>query len=173
MSKTKFSISEILRDEFRTLNDFSTKKTSILDVFINLILPFFIAIFLVYLGRVITGGTIDSILTAFSVFAALLLNLMILVYTVVTRENSVEEDRKKDKLKLRLLRETYTNIQFAVLVSVFIIIVLLLMQFMPTWNWLDLSFSIIVYYFVFVFVFTILMILKRTYVIMKGEMGEL
>lgn len=173
MSKTKFSVSDILRDEIKTLRNFATKKTSYVDVFINLIFPFLVAIALIIFGKIIKGGAIDSILTAFSVFSALLLNLMILVYTVVTRENNKDAGKNKDQLKLQLLRETYTNIQFAVLISVFVIIVLLLMLFLPNFEWLELILSFIVYYIVFVFVFTIMMILKRTYVIMKNEMGEL
>ena len=166
---SKFSISEILRDELHTLRDFSNEKASKLDIFLNLVVPgIFSAIFVLF-NRLILGAMINSILTAFSVFAALLLNLMILIYTIVTRENGKDESSGKDKLKLTLLKETYTNIQFAVSVSVFIIICLLLILFLPYNLYVESSLSFLIYYFIFVFILTIFMVLKRTHIIMKRE----
>jgi amino acid permease len=168
---SKFSISDILRDELHTLRDFSSGKVSKTDIFLNLVLPGILSLSFVWFNRMISGGMINSILTAFSVFAALLLNLMLLVYTIVTRENSKSENSAKDELKLMLLKETYTNIQFAVLMSVFIIICLLLILFLPTNAYIENLFSLLIYYFIFVFIFTILMVLKRTHIIMKREIS--
>lgn len=166
---SKFSITEILRDELRTLRDFSTNKASKLDIFLNLVAPGILSAIFIWFNRLISGAIINSILTAFSVFAALLLNLMILVYTIVTKENGKDETSGKDKLKLSLLTETYTNIQFAVLVSVFIIICLLLILFLPYNRYIESSLSFLIYYFIFVFILTIFMVLKRTHIIMKRE----
>ncbi len=169
---SKFSIIDILRDELSTLRDFSSGNLSKIDIFVNLFFPAMLSIMFVSFDRLISGSMINSILTAFSVFAALLLNLMILVYTIVSRENSKSEETKKDKLKLMLLKETYTNIQFSVLMSVFIIICLLLILFLPSSKYINVTLSLLIYYFIFVFIFTILMVLKRTHIVMKQEISS-
>ncbi len=166
---SKFSITEILLDQVRTLRDNSAKRSSKFDIFMNLVFPGIISTIFIGCNRLISGAMINPILTAFSVFAALLLNMMVLIYTIVIRENSKDENSGKDKLKLSLLAETYTNIQFAVLVSVFIIICLLLILFLPYNIYIESSLSFLIYYFIFVFIFTMFMVLKRTHIIMRKE----
>ncbi len=166
---SKFSITEILLDQVRTLRDLRTKRASKFDIFLNLVFPGIISIIFIWCNRLILGAMINPILTAFSVFAALLLNMMVLIYTIVIRENSKDETSGKDKLKLSLLAQTYTNIQFAVLVSVFIIICLLLILFLPYNIYIESALSFLIYYFIFVFIFTMFMVLKRTHIIMKRE----
>ncbi len=168
---SKFSITDILRDELHTLRDFKSGKVSKIDFFLNLLFPVILSIIFVGFNRLISGGMINSILTAFSVFAALLLNLMILVYTIVTRENSKTDKSERDELKLTLLKETYTNIQFSVLLSIFTIVGLLLLLFLPSYVWIAIILSALIYYFIFTFIFTMLMVLKRTHIIMKHEIS--
>lgn len=163
---SKFSVGNIVKDHFRTLRNFGTEKIELSSVSINFVLPAIIAAIFVYFVLIIRNAEFDVILTAFSVFAALLLNLMILLYSVLNRE-SEKKDEQKNKMKMRLLKETYSNIEFSVLTSVIIIVIILLMLFIPYNFYFDLTASFIVYYLIFVFITTLFMVLKRMHSIMS------
>lgn len=165
---TKFSFYSIIMDHISTLYNYNTKKMDWLSIFIDLILPFIISILFIYYKIIIITREFTVILTAFSVFAALLLNLMILIYSIMNKERDKEE-KTQDNQKLGLLKETYENIQFTVLSSVIIILLILIMLFIPFNIYLELTLSFIVYYFIFTFIFTLFMILKRTHAIMSNE----
>ena len=83
---TKFSFYRIVKDHINTLYNDDTKKIDKLSIFIDLILPFLIAILFIYFRIIILQREFTVILTAFSVFAALLLNLMILIYSIMNKE---------------------------------------------------------------------------------------
>ena len=94
---SKFSINSIATAHFRTLSNYRTGKTEISSVFINLIFPLIIAFVFTYFKLLIATGEFNVILTAFSVFAALLLNLMILLYSILNREKEKRNDEKNPK----------------------------------------------------------------------------
>lgn len=163
---SKFSVGNIVKDHFRTLRSFRTEKIELSSVSINFVLPAIVATIFVYFELMIRNTEFDVILTAFSVFAALLLNLMILLYSVLNRE-SEKKDEQKNKIKMRVLKETYSNIEFSVLTSVIIIVIILLMLFIPYYFYFDLTASFIVYFLIFVFITTLFMVLKRMHSIMS------
>lgn len=165
---SKFSVNKIVTDHIKTLYINGTNKSDKVAIFINFILPFIIAILFTYFGIIIVSKEFTVILTAFSVFAALLLNLMILVFSIVNREKEKSDD-KKDMEKIKLLKETYENIQFTVLVSVIIIVIILFMLFIPFNINFELVLSFVIYYLVFTFIVTLFMVLKRTHAIMSNE----
>lgn len=165
---SKFSVNKIIRDHINTLYDERTKKKDKTAIFANFILPLIVAILFIYFRIIILSSEFTVILTAFSVFAALLLNLMILVFSIVNREKEKGDD-KRDMKKINLLKETYENIQFTVLISVIIIVLILLMLFIPFNIILDLVLSFATYYLIFTFIVTLFMVLKRTHSIMSGE----
>ena len=165
---TKFSFYRIIKDHIRTLYNYDTKKADKFAIFLDLIVPFIIGSIFIYFKIIIIKQEFTVILTAFSVFAALLLNLMILIYSIVNKEKDKNQD-KQDPLKLKLLKETYENIQFTVLISVIIIFAILLMLFIPFNIYLEFILSFIAYYFIFTFIFTLFMILKRTHAIMSNQ----
>jgi amino acid transporter len=165
---SKFSVNRIVSDHISTLRINGTDNRDWSAIFTNFILPLIVAILFIYYGIIIVSREFTVILTAFSVFAALLLNLMILVFSIVNREKEKDEE-KRDIMKIQLLKETYENIQFTVLTSVIIIVVILFMLFIPFNTYLALILSFVVYYLVFVFIVTLFMVLKRTHSIMSKE----
>ena len=169
---TKFSFYKIITDHISTIYIYSEngnhKRKDWLSIFIDLILPFIIAISFICFKIIILAKEFTVILTAFSVFAALLLNLMILIYSIMNKENDKEE-KAKNKKKLDLLKETYENIQFTVLSSVIVIFLILALLFIPFNICIEFILSFIIYYFIFTFIFTLFMILKRTHAIMSNE----
>lgn len=165
---SKFSVNKIVRDHINTLYIYGTEKTDNIAVFINFILPLIASILFISFGVIIISSEFTVILTAFSVFAALLLNLMILVFSIVNREKEKDGD-KMDREKIKLLKETYENIQFTVLISVIIIVIILVLLFIPFNFYLDLVLSFAIYYLVFTFIVTLFMVLKRTHAIMSNE----
>ncbi|MGP6220959.1 hypothetical protein [Caldiplasma sukawensis] len=170
---SKFSVFRIVVDHFNTLYDYKKSNDDkiardYLSIFINFILPLLVAVLFIWFRIFIKQSEFTVILTAYSVFAALLLNLMILVFSIVNRERE-KPSEKRDTKKINLLRETYENIQFTVLISVLIIFLILLMLFIPSDYYLVAIFSFWVYYLIFVFLVTLFMVLKRTHAIMSKE----
>ncbi len=170
---SKFSVFKIVVDHYNTLynygeSDENKKKRDYFGIFVNFVVPLVIASLFIRYEIFIQQNEFTVILTAYSVFAALLLNLMILVFSIVNRERE-KPGEQRDLKKIQLLKETYENIQFTVLTSVLIILAILLMLFIPSNLYLVAVLSFVIYYLVFIFIATLFMVLKRTHAIMSQE----
>ncbi len=148
--------------------DYNTSKLSKYDVTASFVLPLVISLLFLCFGRIINALIVGRLLTAFSVFAALMLNLLFVIYSVKSREKT-KNDKDIDKLKIKLLNETNSNIQFEILIAIFVIIILIIFLFIPNIAWLVRLLSFLTLYLVFVFVVTLFMILKRTATIMAKD----
>jgi hypothetical protein len=116
---------------------------------------------------------VNVLVTALSVFAALLFNLLLLIFDII-RKSKNEPDTQD--IKLGLLKEIYANISYSIFVSIVSIMVLLV----PLLNidipriasismHVDKVVSFIIYFLIGNFVLTLLMILKRVHVLLTEE----
>src|ERR1041384_1956640 len=114
---SKINVLDIIRDHLQTLVHEHNGQRSMGDYFLFFGLPTIVAGLL--LGfKVVFGSNIGGILiTAFSIFAALLFNLLLLVYDIVKKTEEL--------LKRRFLKDIYSNISYAVFISIALIILLL------------------------------------------------
>lgn len=178
---TKLDVTSIVEDHFKTLKNQDTLKIHFPDIFIFFVVPLIIAFFLTSLQVLLNDVIANALITSFSVFAALLFNLLLLVYDIAEKtsipNNSVTTDEvvvKRLEVKKKSLYHIYINVSFSILVSV-VEVILLILYFLKIKTCILFGFTICflpkippllsfsVYYFTGLFVFTMLMILKRIY----------
>jgi hypothetical protein len=166
----KINISFIVRDHLATLRDNVTGKRSIGDLFLFFVLPLAFSGFLVWGIHNPVDRTISNILiTSLSIFSALLLNLLMLIYDLVRKED-LKTAPGKNNLVGQLLREIFANISYSIVVSVFCVAILLIAYLdLLSGIFLDI-FSLAVYSLVLQFLLTLFMVLKRVHVLLSLQM---
>jgi hypothetical protein len=176
----KIGVLSIVKDHYKTLENYNTQKVYYPDIFLFFIFPLIIAFFLTSLQVLLSDTIANALITSFSVFAALLFNLLLLVYDISGKPptNHMSEERVGNKKEI--LKQIYINVSFSILISVIEVIVLILYFLkVKTCNLWGISIcfiseippflSFIVFYLTGVFVLTLLMILKRIYKLLSTE----
>lgn len=176
---TKFSNLQILKDHVKTLRFNNSGGTDVPSIIMNFVFPMILSFIFLYFHSFLQSSIITVLITVLSIFIALLLNLLFLMYSILSRrlhreneENALQVEGKgisENKIRIRLLKETYFNVQFSVLVCVYALIAVILYVLLPKEFYLDLVLGFIVYYLLFVFITTLLMILKRTHTLFSRE----
>jgi len=171
---TKINISNIILDHLGTLkNDQGTaylKADIALFYFVPLILASYLAI-----GVDIDIGKFSTTLSAiFSIFAALLFNLLLLIYTIFDKKNEkikndVDYDRK-EKIRINLIKEIYSNISYSIFISLICLIFVVLSNNVSGYT--EKTFSFYTYFFSINFFLTLLMVLKRIHVLLSDEFAN-
>jgi hypothetical protein len=164
----KIDISQIIKDHIDTLRDFANGKTSWWDLLLFFGLPLLASSLILFgMGTLIDRASSNILITSLSVFSGLLLNLLMLIYDLMNREEHEAGAAKKPSVLARLLREIFANLSYSILVSVFCVAILLI-------AYLDIRsgvflriFSFVVYFLVIQFVLTMFMVLKRVHVLMS------
>ncbi len=139
---------------------------------------------MLYAGVLLTDSLVNGLITSFSIFSALLFNLLLLVYSIA--EKNPDSTKITDQLEIKknaqrreLLREIYINVSFSILIST-ISVVILLTYFLKISNcffwkvnlcsfqWL---LAAILYYLSIQFLLTLFMVLKRIYKLLAKAFG--
>jgi hypothetical protein len=164
----KGNILGIIVDHYKTFYNFRTKKISIIDYMLHLLLPILCSFFLYEKLKVsFTSSLISLLITLLSIFAALLLNLLILIYTIKQKEND-ESARNK------LMKEISSNISYGIIISIVLLILLIVLafildkQFCPNTICIDIL-NLLTWFFLTQFFLVILMILKRVYIVLMSK----
>ena len=116
---SKINVLPIIARHFDTLRDHATGKRSKADIFIFFVVPLIASGAALYFRIALTSDALNAVLASFSIFAGLLLNLLLLVYTRAGEEVRIDVFAANIK---RFVRQLSDNIEFAVLVSVFVVI---------------------------------------------------
>lgn len=162
----KLDVRQIVGDHIRTLVDQRTDRTSTWDLVVFFVLPALLSALIVCAGIRLDDTQTTVLITALSVFAALLFNLLLLTHSIVKQPTGERRAPRK-----RLLREVYANISFAILIAVLAIIVLLAGvlfrgEAIALWS------SATVYFLVMTFLLTLFLVLKRIHVMLREEFEE-
>ena len=191
----KINILSVFAEHISTLKKYGSDKYSISDIIIFLVSPAILAFILLFACNIpLKGNLIMILVTSFSIFAALLFNLLLLIYDIVSKHNKngwgISDKTKKNRkltLKEKLLKETYVNISFNITISVISIILLIALYFITEtvsletykiniyslvlnpFQYLISLFSFAVYYFLIQFMLTLLMIIKRINILLSKE----
>jgi hypothetical protein len=163
----KINISEIVTDHIKTLKAYHSERQSWSDILIFFFVPAVLAGLLARSREEFSSDFAGLLAAILSVFAALLFNLILLIYDIVSRQ---EEANGSNEVRHTLLRQIYSNVSFCILVSIFTLLLLLVYSFhfqIPAWAHRALAFSI--YYLVGVFLLTLFMVLKRIHVVLRKE----
>lgn len=162
---TKINIKKIVIDHFKTLRDANTNRIRISDYLLFLGVPLIVSVIIVFSFNILLSDNLINILiTSLSIFVGLLLNLLVIIFDVVTK---LKEKEKHDTLKKNFLKEIYSNISFSILLSLVAIIFLVLSL---TDNcYLKLISNVICDMLLLFFSMTLLMILRRVHILLSNE----
>lgn len=172
----KIDVSRILVAQVRTMRDNSTQRYSKPDLLVFFGIPFLLSILGPNYGWRFNADVLYALLEAFSIFGGLLLNLLILVYTL---SSNTDHPSALATIRRTLIKELHDNIAYSILVSIIIVIVaivatahLKMHEVLPvvsfTGHWMTGS----VIFLTTNFFLTVLMILKRIYVILNQTLDK-
>jgi len=161
----KINVLNIVRDHISTLRDYKTKKVSISDLFLFSLSPALISVLFLVFSGVMDETMVTLLTTSLSIFAALLFNLLLIIYDAVRKEESLNS---ANNLRKPYLKEVFNNISFCILTSV-LAIVLLLIYSQVSIFFLQYLLTFFSYYLVALFILTLFMVLKRTHILLSKE----
>jgi hypothetical protein len=158
----KINVLKIIDSHLDTLKNDNSKKAEFDDYFTFLILPLIFASVLMWFDIYLNNDAVNIIITVLSIFVGLLINVIVLIFDMVKRDA---------KLKNAILKQLLSNIAFTILLSTISILFTLgtyveSLYIREISNWL-------VYFCLSVFLLTILMILKRMYILFANEIEEI
>lgn len=187
----RINIIQIFRSHLNTLYDYGAlnwngqRKIPIADKITFAISPLVFSLILVLLELRIDNEYLSIIITSLSIFIGLLFSLLTLVFDMVKSSSNLENeiDHKK-KVKNTLTQELFINIAFAIALSLVSIVAVFLTRFRPA-PIIDLlknlsyyeyikeiyifSTNLFAIYLLILFLFTLLMILKRFYILFLSQ----
>lgn len=174
----KINPAKIIRDHVLTLKSYDTGKYSVGDFFVFILLPFGIAGYLAYYfpksdkntTEIFNKDVVDILVTSLSIFAALLFNLLLLVYDLVKKANPGEAYAV---LKTRFLKEIFANISYSIFISMLAVIILLISLLGTESRILQVTVVASVYFLVSNFILTLLMILRRVHILFSKEFEKI
>ena len=166
----KIDISDIVRDHLGTLRNNATKRYRPWDFVLFFGGPSFVATVLVLIYGDFPANLIGVAATSLSVFTALLLNLLLLAYNI-TRNSKAPADPHIRNTREELFHEIFSNIAFAVLVASMAVVSVFIFGIVQECEQpiVTKSLSLVVYSMGALFLLTLLMLLKRVYVLLKNE----
>lgn len=164
MVLNKINIYQIIKSHFTTLQNDNTNKAEFDDYLTFLLLPIIIATGLLCFDIQLKESAVNIVITTLSILVGLLFNVIVLIFDIIKRDAS-------QKLKNTILKQLLANISFTILLSIITILFTLATYFeietikeIATW---------IVYFLLTIFLFTVLMVLKRMYLLFRNEIDEI
>ena len=160
----KINIFRIIRDHFRTFRSIRNGKIILEEIFIFWILPILIGVYIVILEKYrFDKEYINILIASLSILAGFLFNLLAMIFGFMDKLQA----NANDDVKIALTKEIHSNVSFCILLSIVCIIGLLLCNLRI--NWLTTLFNVIGVSGSIMFFLTLIMILKRIYIIMSKE----
>jgi hypothetical protein len=165
---TKLNVTSIITEHYRTLRNQSDKKISKLDLFVFVGVPIIISLLMFEFG-VKLNSEASLISTVLSIFAALLLNLLVILYTLFLNENNSEKKKSTGRWGI-LIREVFSNIAYCILVSIFCLVTIVISLFLQ--QIFETILNFISAFLVSNFILSLVMIVKRMYVLLRFEFDK-
>ena len=159
----KINVFGIVRKHFATLKNSNTRKASFDDWFTFLVFPIGVAAFISYFKPVISESVLDLLIASLSIFVGLLINVVVLIFSIIQKEQD-------SRIKSDVLGETITNICYTILISL-ITIVFAFIMFSENLHTKEI-FTCLIYFLTIHFLVTLLMIIKRMYLLFIGEIDN-
>lgn len=157
-----------------------SSKIKIYSVFI--IIPLIFAIVLALL-RLLTQESVNTLVTAFAIFSAILPNVIFIQFNILKKET--EKDQKEAKSNITdLAGRLYVNSIYAFLIAIITLIALILFTFISSGNVLwhiqvpyyDILrifayfiYSVLIYFFVVHFLLNLVVIVRRLYILLYPD----
>lgn len=162
---SKINISQIVIDHLSTLRNENTGKISAVDIMIFLLVPLILAVISYLVGWSLSKDATNLVVTAMSIFAGLMINVLVLIYTVALNTKPTDETVEEAILEKRFLRQIFANISFSICTSVLIVVVLSCSYFLEAKA--QLLVTSIAFLLLGNFLLTLLMTLKRLHILLS------
>jgi hypothetical protein len=172
----KINIFPIVSRHIDTLVDHSTGRRSLSDIFLFFGFPLLVSSAGFYYKWGLSVDAMNAVLASFAIFAGLLLNLLILVYTFSSETN---HPNALAKVRVSVIRQLHDNIAYSVLISMTVVVLALIAVAR-----IKISDSVIgvprtgpymtsaLVYLTINFVLTLLMILKRIHGMLRSKLDQ-
>ncbi|WP_043619254.1 hypothetical protein [Ensifer sp. ZNC0028] len=161
---SKIDVRVILSDHFNTFRDEASGNYSYFDFVIMLGLPLVLSIAAAAMQLHIRDEYVSTLISAFAIFAGLLFNVLVLIYSVSG------DGKEKDEIRDRLVAQSFSNISFSVMSSLIAVMFLSLLLFVN-----GIYQSVVeacVYFICLNFLLTMLMVLKRIHVLLRERFSS-
>jgi hypothetical protein len=112
----KINVIHIVAENHETLRSYETGKHSVLDILLFYIFPLSVGFVAWRFGLDIDKDRANATIAAASIFAGLLINVLVLIYTVA--QKAAESTEKT------LVRQFFSNVSYAILLSVITVVLL-------------------------------------------------
>jgi hypothetical protein len=167
----KINVLKIVTDHFSTLRDYRDGKLSLSDIALFIGLPFALGAIVWWKHFNFDASVLNGMLAAFSIFAGLLLNLLVLVFSFAGNPRFIGSDAAT-VTRRRLILEIHENLSFSILVAIAVAVLSLAGLCQLKYAHASDShplLSISVAVLLGNFVLTLLMVLKRIHVLLSTE----
>jgi hypothetical protein len=164
----KLNIWKIIRDHFSTFRNYTTGDRSLMDFAVFLGVPLAVAGFLLWRGINFKPPVLSGMLSAFSIFAGLLLNLLLLICGFTTNERFSGND-PATTTRRNFLREVYFNLAFSILVALVIVALDLATVAVVDEHGTYRTITFVLGFLIVQFVLTIVMVLQRIHTLLAFE----
>ena len=166
----KVNVTRIVTDHIATLKDYATQRYRPTDFVLFFGVPAILTGVLVYFYGTLQPHLTTIVATSLTVFAALLFNLLLIVYDAISK--STPDNSRSAQLKHSFLREVFSNISFAILLAILSIVAVLAFVFLAQVQIAASLLSGVTYFLVSLFLLTLLMLLKRVHVLISHEVRD-
>lgn len=177
----RIDIRSIFHDHFKTLKNDPPNSAKLRILFLFFGVPIPVALALVHLHGTLPNNLVSVISTSLSVSVALLLNLFVLTYNTILNSEPPPKDPQTPKSirtsspRKDLALQIISNIAFTITIALAIITVTL--YFGIAKDSIHILYAkiltVTIYYFSTAFALHMLMLLRRLYVLLKGELYRL
>lgn len=167
----KIDFTKICADNISTFRNHSDGTWSWVDFSLFLIFPIVLAASILFSEFQLKENFVTAIITAASIFAGLLLNLLVLIYTIYVTSKEKLQNRVStanfDIWQL-LIKQTFANVSFCILVSIIVVALCLLyyLNFISPVQYL-IAFSL--YFFCATLILHLFMVLKRIHALVEFD----
>ena len=166
----KIDITPVAVGHLSTLSDFSGTRRRWSDYITFFGVPIAVGIVLDAIGFGFRTDAVNGFLYAFAIFSGLLLNVLVLVFTLASANPPLNVDVRMRK---EILRQVFVNICFAVLVSMGVVCAAIVALSYMRSNSGAMTGKVCTFLLASLtlnFVLTLLMIIKRMYVLLDKEL---
>ncbi len=170
---SRINIGKIITAHYKTLYSLNSKGVSWRDIIIFIIAPIVISFSLIYFFDVSIKKQVGNLITALSILAGFLFNLLAIIHSSLDKIKNKITDEKS--LKFIFANEIHTNISYNIIIALFLIIFLVIFAFDITiknffcFCIFNTIFNFICISLLIHFILTLFMILNRIYILIDKE----
>lgn len=173
---SRINIIKIIKAHYKTLRSLNGKGIQFADIILFILFPFGTGILLIYYN-VSIKSQVANLVTALSILAGFLFNLLAVIHTSLGKIKSRITDKSEQKKSLKFIfaNEIHSNISYNIIVALFLIIFLVIYAFDIKFDnpycscYFDKILNFICIFLLVNFILTLFMILNRIYILLDKE----